>query len=59
MSGVSIATGGIITTTISGSGGDWSEAEKEQIRSALGITGTKKAIKDSELSPMKLFPFTI
>lgn len=60
MSGVSLITGGMISTATSGAGvTDWTADEKKQIRSALGITGDKVAIGESELSPMKLLPFTV
>ena len=48
MSGVSIVTGGMISPTISGTG-DWTVSEKEQIRSALGVNGTKTSVIDSEI----------
>jgi hypothetical protein len=49
MSGTSLATGGVISNVGTTVGADWTNAEKEQIRSALGINGTKTAVVDSEI----------
>jgi len=49
MSGTSLATGGIISNVGTTVGADWTDAEKEQIRSALGVDGLKTLITDSEL----------
>ena len=49
MSGTSLVTGGVISNVGVTAGADWGDAEKEQIRSALGIVGTKTPIVDSEI----------
>ena len=46
MSGTSLATGGMITVARSA---DWTAAEKEQIRSALGVDGDKTAAVSAQL----------
>jgi len=46
MSGISLVTGGMISTTTSA---DWTDGEKAQIRSALGVNGLKTSIVDSEI----------
>ena len=49
MSGTSLATGGVISNVGTTVGADWTTDEKKQIRSALGIDGTKVSVVDSEI----------
>jgi hypothetical protein len=49
MSGTSLATGGVISNVGTTVGADWTTDEKKQIRSALGVDGTKAAAVDSEI----------
>lgn len=47
MSGTELVTGGMIAGTPTST--NWTDAEKEQMRSALGIDGTKNSVVDSEI----------
>lgn len=49
MSGTSLATGGVISNVGTTVGADWTTDEKKQIRSALGVDGTKAAAVNSEI----------
>ena len=49
MSGTSLATGGVISNVGTTTGADWTTDEKKQIRSALGVDGTKAASVNSEI----------
>lgn len=49
MSGTSLATGGVISSVGTTVGADWTTDEKKQIRSSLGIDGTKVSAVDSEI----------
>ena len=49
MSGTSLATGGVISNVGTTVGADWTTDEKKQIRSALGVNGTKISVVDSEI----------